>query len=52
MQVLVSYTLDVKKGMTQEEVEHILDEVPPMDVPASLEDTFQVSTECWDICYS
>lgn len=49
MQVLVSYTLNLKRYITKDEVERILNEEPPMQVSQELQDLLEVSTERWDI---
>ena len=49
MQVLISFTLDIKKPMTPEELASYLN----LNCPMIVEDSslFNVSTERWDICY-
>ena len=49
MQVLISFTLNVKKPLSNMELESLLSDVCPMEVPKDLEDTFEVSTEQWNI---
>jgi len=46
MQVLISFTLNLTKDMTQEELHKLLDEECPMVVDKDA--PFKVSTERWD----